>query len=461
MFNKQIDARFIRDHLCEKGVSFEFIAYEQAPTPTLERMAQKLFIPPQQFARAILLRSGKSYALAVLSVTDHIDFAAIRQVSGIEYEMAWPEDCQSVFPSMPAQYIPPLTSLFEMDCFVDSGLMNHSDIYITDGSDKGVLKLSRSDLWRFQHAPTVLDVAIDPQADRIDSTVAGPDRAQQMRDTILQLQTLPPMPAVAAELLKLSRDPEVRSSHIASVIEQDPAIVAQILRYASSSMYGFRGKIESVERAIFSVLGLNMVTNLALGIAAGKAFRVPAESALSGKTLWRQPVYCAAICEALARQTTSRLGIKPGSAYLSGLLHNIGFMVLAHCLPEQFIELSQQAEATPDARIIDIERELNGITHAEIGAELMHHWALPEQILTVMKYHHDETYSGAYCDESALVLIANRLLLRMGIGDELSTELPPQLLERLGISEKSALVVLENIMANCEEHDALVAKLAA
>jgi len=461
MFNKQIDARFIRDYLCEKGVSFEFIAYEHAHAPTLERMAQTLFIPPQQFARTILLRNDQKYALAVLSVNDHIDFAAIRLASGIEYEIAWPEECQSLFPAMQVQYISPMSALYEIDCFIDSRLMNHSDIFITDGSNKGILKLSRNDFMRFQHAPTVLDVAIDPQAENIDTSAATPDRAQQMRDTILQLQSLPPMPAVAAELLKLSRDPEVRSSHIASVIEQDPAIVAQILRYASSSMYGFRGKIESVERAIFSVLGLNMVTNLALGIAAGKAFRIPTEAALSGKTLWRQPVYCAAICEALARQTTSRLGIKPGSAYLSGLLHNIGFMVLAHCLPEQFIALSRQVEANPEASIIDIECDLNGITHAEIGAELMHHWALPEQILTVMKYHHDETYSGAYSDEAALVLIANRLLLRMDIGDEVTTELPAQLLERLGISETSALVVLENIMENRDEHEALVAKLAA
>jgi len=461
MDNKHINSRFIREYLFEQGISFEYIAYKHEPTLTLERMAQKLFIPPHLFARVFLLRDDHGYAMAILSASDRIDFSAIRQVSGRDFEVAWPEDYASLFPAMQTQFIPPLSALFDLECFIDSRLVESADIYIPDGSNKGVIKLSSLDFMAFQASPRVLKVGIDSVTDEIDISASLPDRAQQVRDSILQLDSLPPMPAVAAELLKLSRDPEVRSANIARVIEQDPAIVALILRYASSSMYGFRGKIESVERAIFSVLGLNMVTNLALGLAAGKAFKIPSEGALTGKELWRQPVYCASICEGLARATTSRLGIKPGTAYLSGLLHNIGFMVLAHCLPKQFTALSKQVEESPETAITEIENALNGITHAEIGAELMHHWELPEQILTVMKYHHDEDYSGEYSNEVALVLVANRLLLSEGIGDEVTADIPAHILDRLGITLRSACLILDNVMAKSDEHEVLISKLVA
>lgn len=282
-----------------------------------------------------------------------------------------------------------------------------------------------------------------------------------MHKQIADLDKLPPMPNVAAELLRLSRDPDTMAKDVTSVIETDPAIVAQIMRYARSSWYSYQGEIDTIEEAIFSVLGMEMVTNMAIGMSAGKVFTIPTDGPLNAKSLWRHAVYCAAFSEALARVISVRPKIKPGAAYLSGLLHNIGFMIIGHCCPAEFIKLSQTMEMDFATPISELEQQIYGTTHAEVAAELMGGWNLPEQVIYIMRHHHDENYEGKYQQEVLLVQVVNCALTHMDIGDEVNQSLNEHALQVLGLTEDAVYAVMTNIFSDCANLDSMITQMAA
>ncbi|MCK4744070.1 MAG: HDOD domain-containing protein [Sulfuriflexus sp.] len=286
-------------------------------------------------------------------------------------------------------------------------------------------------------------------------------KAEIMHSKLAELDSLPPMPDVAAKLLKLSRDPDTMPEDIAHVIETDPAIVAQIMQYANSPWYSYKGEISSVEEAIFSVLGMEMVTNMALGMSAGTVFTIPGKGVLGAESLWRHAVYCAALSEALARIMPSRYRIKPGVAYLSGLLHNIGLMVISHCCSAEFIELSEAAEANLNTPISELEHELYGSTHAEIGGSVMQRWNLSDQLIHVITHHHDSDYMGVHKLDVMLVKLVNCALATKGIGDERNTELDTDLLELLSLSEETVLDELNNLLENSSNLDKMIAQMVA
>ncbi len=456
----EIDPVYIREFLTDRAICCDSISHQ--PSLTLEALAEQLFIPLHQFARTQVLRDNQGYVLAILPLGCHLDFVSIKNELGRDLEMAWPEEYFALFSQLKSKAIPPLSSLFKMDCFIEAELLKNKTIYLADGSGHGLLKMSGTDFLALQNSPHTLKMTVELTGSGAMKGIGLSNKTKQMREKIAKLDSLPAMPEVASKLLKMSRDPETMPEDIAAVVETDPAIVAQVMHYARSPWYGFKGEINSVKDAIFSILGMDMVTNMALGMAAGKVFSNSAEGKLSAKELWQHSVYCAALSEALARATPVRFNMKPGAAYLSGLLHNIGFMIMAHCFPDEFVSLSKEIEANPKAVIIDLEQQVYGLTHAEVGADLMRRWDLPEKVIHVMRHHHDEQYEGEHQRDVLLVQLANRLMANMNMGDETRIEIDSHLLETLGLTEASVDAIVETIFSDqSTELDKMASLLAA
>lgn len=452
-----IDAVFIREFLCDQGVLCESIFHE--PVLTLEKLAQQLFIPLDQIARSYLLQDSEGFAIVILPLGCGIDFKALQEQTGRQFEMAWPEDYAAVFPRMVSAFLPPLSELYAMPAYIDEGLTRYPELFIPDGSGQGLMKFQQDDFMRLQRTPVTLSIAVHQPG--LPGGVGIQSKARQMREQISKLENLPPMPEVASKLLKLSCQPDTMPADVARVIEEDPAIVSQVMHYANSPWYGFRGKINNIEKAIFSVLGLDMVTNIALGMSTGNVFKLPENEYIDAEQLWKHSVHCAALSEALSRNLPRKHAVKPGTAYLAGLLHNIGFMILGHCFPAEFTLLARERARQPTRSTRDIEMDLFGMTHAEMGAELMRKWHLPDVIIQVMAHHHDVNYRGTSANEVLLVLLANRLLANKGIGDEIDTEIPADILATLGLELNSVLETLENIVDDSSALDAMAQQLAA
>ena len=102
-----------------------------------------------------------------------------------------------------------------------------------------------------------------------------------------------------------------------------------------------------------------------------------------------------------------------------------------------------------------------GTDHNSIGAWLMDSWHLPEEITVAVKEHHNEQYHGAHCVYSQLVMLADRLLRAHGIGDTPNTDLPPTLLESLGIGEYQAVTIANKVLEGCESLEAIANRFTA
>lgn len=281
-----------------------------------------------------------------------------------------------------------------------------------------------------------------------------------IKSRIQGLDKLPTMPGVAQQIIRLRANPNGGVNDLIRIVEKDPGLAAQVLRYARSPMYGYRGKVDSVHTAIARVLGYEMVLNLALGIAAAKPFKVPRDGPLGLDAFWQHALHSAALTQNLSSLVPIELRPPAGMAYLAGLLHNLGHMLLGHLFKQEYVMLNKYIAQEHDRPLLDVELEVLGINHGRLGAWLMRSWNLPEETITAVKEHHNEDYRGPHAIYPLLVLVSDRILKRHGIGDAATGELPPSVLEYLEISEYEILAVTQRVMEKGPDLIALAGQLA-
>ena len=106
-----------------------------------------------------------------------------------------------------------------------------------------------------------------------------------------------------------------------------------------------------------------------------------------------------------------------GLTYLAGLLHNFGYLLLAHVFPPHFSLICRHLEVNPHLCHSYVEQHLLGISREQIGAWLMRYWDMPDELSTALRFQHDPTYDGQYAEYPNLVCLAVRLLRSRGIRD--------------------------------------------
>lgn len=196
-------------------------------------------------------------------------------------------------------------------------------------------------------------------------------------DTLQELLHIPPLPGTAARLLKLVTDPEVDLGELARTIEQDPPLAARIVGVANSAWFSRGREVVSVEDAIIRVLGLELVRGLALGMALGRPFDVHACQAFDATRYW----YIAFVTGSLARDLARPAeldGEEAACAFLAGLLHNFGQLVLAHAFPNRMNEVLERAASEQEADRLVLERELLAIDEIQAGRFVTRRWHLPD-----------------------------------------------------------------------------------
>lgn len=265
------------------------------------------------------------------------------------------------------------------------------------------------------------------------------------------LDKLPSMPGIARQIVQLRSNPNGTVDDLSKIVENDPSLAAQVIRYARSPLYGYRGKVDSVHAAIARVLGYEMVLNLALGVATAKPFKVPRNGPLGLDAFWRHALYSAALTQALSALLPSDIRPAAGMAYLAGLLHNLGHILLGHLFKQEYLILSKFVVQTPDKPLVDTELEVLGIDHGQLGSWLMTSWGLPEETIMAVQEHHNENYRGPYAIYPLLVLVSDCILKKQDIGDANSTDLPASVLQYLEISEYEILAVTQRVFEQRED----------
>ena len=157
-------------------------------------------------------------------------------------------------------------------------------------------------------------------------------RLYELKKRIEETLDLPPLPETARRIIDLRVDPNADTTELASVVEMDPGMAAQVVSWARSLYYGVKGEIKSVEDAVIRVLGFDLVINLALGLALGRTLAVPKEGPNGYAPFWQQAVLTAALMgETSSPNASKKYDRIQETAYLCGLLHNFWLLNYGTC----------------------------------------------------------------------------------------------------------------------------------
>ncbi|MCY1341834.1 HDOD domain protein [compost metagenome] len=195
------------------------------------------------------------------------------------------------------------------------------------------------------------------------------------------------------------------------------------------------------------MLGFDLVINLALGLALGKTLSLPKDQPQQATPYWQQAIYSAAVIDGLTRAMPRAVRPEAGLTYLAGLLHNFGYLVLAHVFPPHFSLICRHLEANPHLPHGYVEQYLLGITREQIGAWLMRHWDMPEELADALRFQHDPDYRGPNAAYANLACLAVRLLSNRGIGAGPQGPIPASLYEGLGLSIEKAEEAVDKVLA--------------
>lgn len=196
------------------------------------------------------------------------------------------------------------------------------------------------------------------------------------------IQSLPPFPAVALQLMSVLDDEDVPMKQVVELLRVDPALSAEILRVSNSAYYGLSRQIDSVSHAVV-VLGTQTVKRLAMTAALGK-FAKEFMHNESLRTCWDHSIACAMIAEKIAELVPAARD----RCYTAGLLHDVGRLALLACHPNEYGGMLAVAREN-DFDELECERQLFDADHCNTGAYLAHQWQLPEDIAGAIAYHHD------------------------------------------------------------------------
>lgn len=236
---------------------------------------------------------------------------------------------------------------------------------------------------------------------------------KHLETQLARASTLPILPHVTLQLLKLADSPNVGTKDYERVIMQDPAMVAKLLRMANSPFFGGGGRISSLQRAIL-MLGVETVRSICIMVSlqSGSSTRKPGRH-FNIAEFWQHSIAVACMSKVVAM---IKKYPKPEEAFLAGLMHDIGKLGIALFLPEESSQVFQQRSSTTLSDY-EIEQESLKITHEEVGYEIATRWQLPPIYWGAISHHHSPLESAVASDDLALyVHVGNALAYECGLG---------------------------------------------
>ena len=245
-------------------------------------------------------------------------------------------------------------------------------------------------------------------------------------DILAQVKRLPPLPLVAHRLTSLMQQDQCSAADVTTVLTSDQMLTGNILKLANSSFYGLSGQVTSVSRAVV-ILGFSAIRSMALGLGLAQTINKAAE-ARNLESYWGHALYVAAAARTLARESNYR---DPEEAFIAGLLHDLGRLLIEMSYPE----LMQDLVGVPADRLLATETELTGMAHTKVGQQIVRHWNLPESLGRVLRFHHHPT-QWRNNDLTAIVVLACLMARALGHSeDPAPTDLDPlRVAAQIGVS---------------------------
>lgn len=259
---------------------------------------------------------------------------------------------------------------------------------------------------------------------------------------------LPPLPIVASKVLTMIEDPDLSIREICRVLSDDPALAARVMAISRSAHYAQRNLPKNLQAAI-QVVGLHSLRYILIAAATQGLFT--GNSRISAK-LWSHSLAVALSARILAKRVDFH---DPDQAFLTGLLHDVGEMILCHGDAAGFETLLQEVERQK-LSLVEKEKETYAFDHAFIGLALFDSWNIDSEIGQAVFSHHQE--GGEYAGDLATILrLADYLSFRAELGFySVPPEPRPEAVEAFGCADEESLkTTLEDVRKAFEEESAL------
>ena len=206
-------------------------------------------------------------------------------------------------------------------------------------------------------------------------------------EALKKVTTIATLPEITAKIVHTVEDPKSTAAQLHKIVAHDPALATRILKVVNSAFYGLPGQIGSVERAIV-LLGLNAIKNIAVAASLGQLFRgVKLCEGFTAKDLWTHCISVGVTARELARNMKLPIA---DEAFLAGLIHDTGLIVSLQVWPDK-LKQACEISKTSEKAFCDIEREIVGVDHQQLGQGLAEMWKFPRSCQLVAGFHHRPT----------------------------------------------------------------------
>ena len=245
-----------------------------------------------------------------------------------------------------------------------------------------------------------------------------------------KMRTLPSFPALYMDILRELESPNSSIQGIAQLVAKDPGITAKILQVANSAAFGLAEGVSDPAEAV-QLLGMTTVRSLVLSAQVHASFAPGRFKGFSAEALWTHLMKCGDLARTILRREHAEFA-ETEDAFTAGLLHDVGKLMLADSLPNEFAKALAlaAAEKIPQA---EAEQAVFGATHAGLAAYLFGLWGLPAGIVEAVAFHHTPERSdlkkctaltavhvaNAFCDPSGNAPLNQQYLAEIGVNDRL------------------------------------------
>lgn len=246
---------------------------------------------------------------------------------------------------------------------------------------------------------------------------AGQESVRKYFREVVDSHKLPSLPVVAGKVLELVGDPDVSTQALCRVLSDDAALAAKVLAASRSPHFAQRTLPTNLISAV-QVLGFQNLSNL---IVANATHSLCLKGNATSEKLWNHSLGVALA----TRLICQRAGMKNrDQAFLAGLLHDVGEMILVHGDPKGFAELGEEVRKS-QCQMIDKEQEFYGFDHTLIGLTLLDSWNIDGQIGQAVLNHHGDVAADKSNHLAAMITVAEYLCCKVDLGLFATPATPP------------------------------------
>ncbi len=206
----------------------------------------------------------------------------------------------------------------------------------------------------------------------------------KVEEKLKQTQSLPTLPITAMQVFQLASNPESDIKDLIRVLSHDPAMSSKLLQVANSPFYGFASQVLDIKRAV-ALLGFSTVMDLALGISAANVLKNSAITKIyNPEVIWRHSYVTGLLAGKLAQNGSEQLR---SQLFTIALLHDIGKIFFATHFTDLYKNIVANA-ARFEIPVYELEKEVFGMSHAEVGKVIAQNWKFPDKVVEGIAYHH-------------------------------------------------------------------------